>query len=226
MQIVLLTRQPVVISVKIIPRGLPRPRPCDRPSPRPSPSAPTRRWALSQDGAKRRRAIAASRRQLMRGGCGDAPQRLVFGHDPRGGSRLRLAVIVDIECRRARALPMGDAHRSHSSRSTSCGTARLRRRQPARITKQVVADHCTTARAQATAILRTARPALDALADDLVATRWSTVERLDEILTQAGFTPASAARAGSAAIAANAPVVPEPPPAAKKGSGPSGAAGP
>ena len=81
-------------------------------------------------------------------------------------------------------------------------------------------------RRSATAILRTARPALDALADELVAHEMVDSERLDEILTQAGFTPARAARAGSAAIAANAPVVPEPLAAAKKGSGPSGAAGP
>ena len=45
-------------------------------------------------------------------------------------------------------------------------------------------------------------------------------------LTQAGFTPAIAAPGGSLAIAANAPVMPEPPSAAKKGSGASGAAGP
>lgn len=44
-------------------------------------------------------------------------------------------------------------------------------------------------------------------------------------LTQAGFTPASAARAGSAAVAANAAVSPEPSPPAERGSGPSGAAG-
>jgi hypothetical protein len=45
-------------------------------------------------------------------------------------------------------------------------------------------------------------------------------------LTQAGFTPASPARAGSAAIAANEAVVPEASPPAQTGSGPPGAAGP
>ena len=95
----------------------------------------------------------------------------------------------------------------------------------ARIDQEVVAI-ITTARDKATAILRTARPALDGLADELVAHEMVDSQRLDEILTQAGFTPAIAARGGSPAIAANAPVDPEPPAAAKKGSGPSGAAGP
>ncbi len=95
----------------------------------------------------------------------------------------------------------------------------------ARIDQEVVAI-ITTARDKATAILRTARPALDALADELVAHEMVDSQRLDEILTQAGFTPAIAAPGGSLAIAANVPVIPEPPPAANKGSGPSGAAGP
>ena len=90
----------------------------------------------------------------------------------------------------------------------------------ARIDEEVVAI-ITTARDKATAIFRTARPALDALADELVAHEMVDSERLDEILTQAGFTPAIAAPGGSPAIAANAPVIPEPPPAAK-GSTPPG----
>ena len=76
----------------------------------------------------------------------------------------------------------------------------------ARIDQEVVAI-ITTARDKATAILRTARPALDALADELVAHEMVDSQRLDEILTQAGFTPAIAAPGGSLAIAANAPVI-------------------
>ena len=45
---------------------------------------------------------------------------------------------------------------------------------------------------QATAIIRRARPALDALADELVAHEMVDSRRLDEILVQAGFTPAPA----------------------------------
>ncbi len=91
----------------------------------------------------------------------------------------------------------------------------------ARIDQEVVAI-ITTARDQATAIIRTARPALDALADELVAHEMVDSQRLDEILLKAGFTPAIAAPGGLPAIAASAPVIPDQPPAAKKGSGPSG----
>jgi cell division protease FtsH len=73
----------------------------------------------------------------------------------------------------------------------------------ARIDQEVVAI-ITTARDKATAILRTARPALDALADELVAHEMVDSQRLDEILLKAGFTPAIAAPGGTAAIAANA----------------------
>jgi cell division protease FtsH len=73
----------------------------------------------------------------------------------------------------------------------------------ARIDQEVVAI-ITTARDKATAILRTARPALDALADELVAHEMVDSQRLDEILLKAGFTPAIAAPGGTAAIAATA----------------------
>jgi cell division protease FtsH len=59
----------------------------------------------------------------------------------------------------------------------------------ARIDDAVV-EIITMARDQATAILLTARPALDALADELVAHEMVDSRRLDEILAEAGFTPA------------------------------------
>jgi cell division protease FtsH len=94
----------------------------------------------------------------------------------------------------------------------------------ARIDEAVVAI-ITAARDRATEILRTARPALDALAGELVAHEMVDSRRLDEILLQAGFTPAKAAASGKPAIAASAPASPAPAPAAAKGSGPSGPAG-
>ena len=57
---------------------------------------------------------------------------------------------------------------------------------------EAVAGIITIAHDQATAIIRRARPALDALADELVAHEMVDSRRLDEILVQAGFTPAPA----------------------------------
>jgi cell division protease FtsH len=94
----------------------------------------------------------------------------------------------------------------------------------ARIDEAVVAI-ITAARDRATEVIRTARPALDALADELVAHEMVDSLRLDEILQQAGFPPAKAAASGEPAIAASAPASPVPAPAAAKGSGPSGPAG-
>jgi cell division protease FtsH len=67
-----------------------------------------------------------------------------------------------------------------------------------------VAEIITTARDEATAIILTARAALDALADELIAHEMVDSRRLDEILVQAGFTPAPAAKSGLPALAANA----------------------
>ncbi len=61
------------------------------------------------------------------------------------------------------------------------------------------------ARDLATEIIRKARPALDALADELVAHEMVDRQRLDEILVQAGFTPEPAADPGEPAVAATAP---------------------
>jgi cell division protease FtsH len=61
---------------------------------------------------------------------------------------------------------------------------------------EAVAEIITVARDQATAIIRTARPALDALAEELVAHEMVDGQRLDEILVQAGFTPAPAIARG------------------------------
>jgi cell division protease FtsH len=61
------------------------------------------------------------------------------------------------------------------------------------------------ARDLATEIIRKARPALDALADELVAHEMVDRQRLDEILVQAGFTPETAADSGEPAVAATAP---------------------
>jgi cell division protease FtsH len=66
----------------------------------------------------------------------------------------------------------------------------------------------TEARDRATEILRTARPALDALADELVAHEMVDAQRLDEILIQAGFTPAKAAASPGLALAAATSVKP------------------
>jgi cell division protease FtsH len=89
---------------------------------------------------------------------------------------------------------------------------------------QAVAEIITTARDRATAIIRTARPALDALADELVAHEMVDSRRLDEILLQAGFTPATAATSGERAPVTTAPAVPALPPAAATGPGPTGSA--
>jgi cell division protease FtsH len=58
---------------------------------------------------------------------------------------------------------------------------------------QAVAKLLETAHEQATAIVRSARPALDALAEELVAKETVDGKRLDEIIVAAGFTPAPAA---------------------------------
>jgi cell division protease FtsH len=65
----------------------------------------------------------------------------------------------------------------------------------ARIDEAVTAI-LTEARDRAEGIIRTARPALDALADELVAHEMVDSQRLDEILRGAGFTPAPAADRG------------------------------
>ena len=91
----------------------------------------------------------------------------------------------------------------------------------ARIDEAVVSI-VTAARDRATEIIRTARPALDALADELVAHEMVDGPRLDEILLKAGFTPAKAAPSGEPALAASAPAGPKPARAATTGSGPKG----
>jgi cell division protease FtsH len=94
----------------------------------------------------------------------------------------------------------------------------------ARIDEAVV-EIITAARDRATAIIRTARPALDAVADELVAHEMMDSRRLDEILLQAGFTPATAAASGETASVASAPATPALAPAAATGSDPTGPAG-
>ena len=76
-----------------------------------------------------------------------------------------------------------------------------------------VAALIETAHKQAAAVLQRARPALDALAEELVAHETVDAKRLDEILVGAGFTPmpAAAVPAGPAAMAAATPVTPVPP---------------
>jgi cell division protease FtsH len=86
---------------------------------------------------------------------------------------------------------------------------------------QAVVEIITEARDRAAAIIRTARSALDALADELVAHEMVDSRRLDEILLKAGFTPAKAAARTEPALASTAPAVPVVPPAAATGSGPS-----
>ena len=83
---------------------------------------------------------------------------------------------------------------------------------------QAVVSIITAARDRATAIIRTARPALDALAEELIAHEMVDSRRLDEILLHAGFTPAKAATSGVPAVAANAPTPPAATPAAATGS--------
>ena len=88
-----------------------------------------------------------------------------------------------------------------------------------------VAEIITTARDQATAIILTARPALDALADELVAHEMVDSRRLDEILLEAGFTPAPARESGVPALAVGVPPTEGEAAAAARGSGPNGPAG-
>jgi cell division protease FtsH len=90
----------------------------------------------------------------------------------------------------------------------------------ARIDKEVVAI-ITAARDRATQIIRTARPALDALAAELVAHEVVDSQRLDEILVQAGFSPVKAAGSGEPVLAGNAAATPAPAPAAASRSGPT-----
>jgi len=59
-----------------------------------------------------------------------------------------------------------------------------------------VGEIIRTARDQAMSIVLTARPALDALAEELVAHEMVDSRRLDEILLKAGFTPAPAGPSG------------------------------
>jgi len=84
---------------------------------------------------------------------------------------------------------------------------------------QAVVGIISAARDRATTIIRTARTALDALADELVAHERVDGQRLDEILLQAGFTPAPAAASGTPALAATAPPIPAQPPIRAKRSG-------
>jgi cell division protease FtsH len=79
---------------------------------------------------------------------------------------------------------------------------------------QAVAEIITMARDQAESIIRTARPALDALADELVAHEMVDGQRLDEILQQAGFTPAPAKERGGPAMAGIPEATAQPPAAA------------
>jgi cell division protease FtsH len=81
---------------------------------------------------------------------------------------------------------------------------------------EAVAAIITTARDQATAIIRRARPALDALADELVAHEMVDSRRLDEILAQAGFTPAPANEGGAPSLPGGDPTIPARVPAVAK----------
>ena len=85
---------------------------------------------------------------------------------------------------------------------------------------EAVAAIITIAHDQATAIIRTARPALDALADELVAHEMVDSRRLDEILVQAGFTPAPAKEVGLPVVAAKVAPPKARASAAAKGSNP------
>ena len=69
---------------------------------------------------------------------------------------------------------------------------------------EAVSAIITEARDRAEEIIRTARPALDALADELVAHEMVDSQRLDEILRGAGFTPAPAADRGEPVLTATA----------------------
>jgi cell division protease FtsH len=86
---------------------------------------------------------------------------------------------------------------------------------------EAVHEIIATARDQATAIILTARPALDALADELVAHEMVDSRQLDEILVRAGFTPAPAKETGPPAVAAKVASIAASAPAAAKRSTPS-----
>jgi cell division protease FtsH len=79
---------------------------------------------------------------------------------------------------------------------------------------EAVAEIITTARDQATAIIRRARPALDALADELVAHEMVDSRRLDEILVQAGFVPAPTDASALPSMVGGVSAAPAPAPAA------------
>jgi cell division protease FtsH len=91
----------------------------------------------------------------------------------------------------------------------------------ARIDDAVVAI-ITAARDRATAIIRTARPALDAVADELIAHEMVDSRRLDEILVHAGFTPVQGTASGGPVVATDQPATPALTPAAATGSAPTG----
>jgi cell division protease FtsH len=90
----------------------------------------------------------------------------------------------------------------------------------ARIDEAVV-EIITTARDQATTLLLRARPALDALAEELVAHEMVDSRRLDEILVHAGFTPAPANATGLPVLEGGVPETPAQAPAAATGSSPT-----
>ena len=85
---------------------------------------------------------------------------------------------------------------------------------------EAVAEIIATARDQATEIIRRARPALDALADELVAHEMVDSRRLDEILVQAGFTPAPANEGSVTPMVGGVSTRPAHAPAAARDSGP------
>ena len=85
---------------------------------------------------------------------------------------------------------------------------------------EAVAGIITIAHEQATAIIRRTRPALDALADELVAHEMVDSRRLDEILLQAGFTPAPASEISVTPMVGGVSTRPAQAPAAAKDSRP------
>jgi cell division protease FtsH len=89
---------------------------------------------------------------------------------------------------------------------------------------EAVTEIITAARDTATEIILAARPALDALADELVAHEMVDSRRLDEILLKAGFTPAKAAASPGPDFSASPPSTAVGAPAATTGSGPTGPA--
>jgi cell division protease FtsH len=94
----------------------------------------------------------------------------------------------------------------------------------ARIDEAVVAI-ITAARDRATEIIRMARPALDAVADELIAHEMVDSKRLDEILVQAGFTPVQPTPSGGPVVATGEAATPALAPAATTGSPPAGRSG-